>query len=72
MADKPMPNTEDGWRKQLTPEQYRVLREKGTEPPFTGEFLHAEADGTFTCALRLASRPRLRRRPDGERQALLH
>jgi peptide-methionine (R)-S-oxide reductase len=50
MADKPMPNTEDGWRKQLTPEQYRVLREKGTEPPFTGEYLHAEADGTFTCA----------------------
>ena len=50
MADKPMPNTEDGWRKQLTPEQYRVLREKGTEPPFTGEYLHAEGDGTFTCA----------------------
>ena len=50
MADKPMPDNEEGWRKQLTPEQYRVLREKGTEPPFTGEFLHAEADGTFTCA----------------------
>jgi peptide-methionine (R)-S-oxide reductase len=50
MADKPMPITEDGWRKQLTPEQYRVLREKGTEPLFTGEYLQAEADGTFTCA----------------------
>ena len=50
MADKPMPKDEAEWRKQLTPEQYRVLREKGTEPPFTGEFLHAEADGTFTCA----------------------
>jgi len=50
MADKPMPDNEEGWRKQLTPEQYRVLREKGTEPPFTGEYLHAEADGTFTCA----------------------
>ena len=50
MTDKPMPMDEAEWRKQLTPEQYRVLREKGTEPPFTGEFLHAEADGTFTCA----------------------
>jgi peptide-methionine (R)-S-oxide reductase len=50
MTQKPMPNDESEWRKQLTPEQYRVLREKGTEAPFTGEFLHAEADGTFTCA----------------------
>ena len=53
MADKPMPESEEGWRKQLTPEQYRVLREKGTEPPFTGEFLHAEADGT--CGNKLFS-----------------
>jgi peptide-methionine (R)-S-oxide reductase len=50
MDKKEIPNGEDGWRKRLTPEQYRVLREKGTEPPFTGEHLHAEADGTFTCA----------------------
>ena len=45
-----MPMDEEGWRKALTPEQYRVLREKGTEPPFSGEYLHAEGDGTFTCA----------------------
>ena len=45
-----MPKDESEWRKQLTPEQYRILREKGTEAPFTGEFLHAETDGTFTCA----------------------
>ena len=50
MTDKPMPEDEEGWRKRLTPEQYRVLREKGTEAPFTGEHVHAEADGTFTCA----------------------
>ena len=34
----------------LTPEQYKVLREKGTEAPFTGEYLHVDADGTFACA----------------------
>ena len=45
-----MPMDEEGWRKALTLEQYRVLREKGTEPPFSGEYLHAEGDGTFTCA----------------------
>ena len=50
MDKKSLPRDEDGWRKQLSPEQYRVLREKGTEPPFTGEHLHTEADGTFTCA----------------------
>ena len=45
----PMPEDEEGWRKALTPEQYRVLREGGTEAPFTGEHVHSEADGTFTC-----------------------
>ena len=47
---KPMPESEDDWKKMLTPEQYKVLREKGTEAPFTGEFLHVDADGTFACA----------------------
>jgi peptide-methionine (R)-S-oxide reductase len=50
MDKKPIPTDEETWRKSLTPEQYRVLREKGTEPPFSGEYLHAEGDGTFTCA----------------------
>ena len=42
--------SEDEWKKKLTPEQYRVLREKGTESPFTGELLHNEDSGMYTCA----------------------
>jgi peptide-methionine (R)-S-oxide reductase len=42
--------TEEYWRKKLTPEQYRVLREKGTERPFTGKLLDSHAEGKFTCA----------------------
>jgi peptide-methionine (R)-S-oxide reductase len=38
------------WRQKLTPEQYRVLREGGTERPFTGEHLKTHAEGKFTCA----------------------
>ena len=41
---------EKTWREKLTPEQYRVLREKGTEAPFSGELLNSDADGMFTCA----------------------
>ncbi len=43
-------NDEDVWRSRLTPEQYRILREKGTERPFTGEYLNSDADGKFACA----------------------
>ncbi len=41
--------SEQEWRKQLTPEQYYVTREKGTEPPFTGEFARSKAKGIYKC-----------------------
>lgn len=42
--------TDDEWKKELTTEQYRVLREKGTEAPFTGKFYHSQESGMFVCA----------------------
>lgn len=48
--DFPIKKSEAEWREQLTPEQYRVLREKGTERPFTGEYNDHSAEGTYVCA----------------------
>ncbi len=42
---------EDELKKRLTPEQYKVLREKGTEAPFSGKLLHEEGEGTYKCAV---------------------
>ena len=42
--------TEAEWRAELDPEQYRVLREKGTEAPFSGEYDHVFEAGTYRCA----------------------
>ena len=42
--------TEAEWRAELSDEQYRVLREKGTEAPFSGEFDHTFEPGTYHCA----------------------
>jgi peptide-methionine (R)-S-oxide reductase len=42
--------SEQEWREQLSPEQYEVLRDKGTEPPFTGRYVDAKDDGTYRCA----------------------
>ncbi len=42
--------TEEEWQKELTPEQYRILRQKGTEAPFTGTYESEEAPGVYRCA----------------------
>jgi peptide-methionine (R)-S-oxide reductase len=42
--------SEEEWRKELTPEQYHVMREKGTERPFTGEYEKSKEKGLYVCA----------------------
>lgn len=42
--------TEEEWKKDLTPEQYAILREKGTEAPFTGEYVDNHENGIYMCA----------------------
>jgi peptide-methionine (R)-S-oxide reductase len=41
--------TEQEWRAELPPERYHVLREKGTEPPFTGKYTYAKDEGVYRC-----------------------
>src|SRR2546423_12242197 len=42
--------SDEEWQEALTPEQYRVLRQKGTEYAFTGKYWNHHADGTYSCA----------------------
>jgi peptide-methionine (R)-S-oxide reductase len=42
--------SEDEWRRELTPEQYHILREKGTERAFSGEYAHSKEKGVYRCA----------------------
>jgi peptide-methionine (R)-S-oxide reductase len=41
--------TEEKWREELTPEQYHITREKGTERPFTGKYYRHKEEGTYLC-----------------------
>ena len=48
MTDK-IVKTDEEWRRELTPEQYHVTREKGTERAFTGEYYRHKDEGTYLC-----------------------
>lgn len=45
-----VPTTDKEWKKKLTPEQYRVLREKATEKAFSGEYWDSKEEGVYHCA----------------------
>ena len=48
--DAEVRKSDEEWRRELTPEQYAVLRQKGTERAFTGKYVHSKEDGTYRCA----------------------
>ena len=50
MMDEKTEKTEKEWRKTLSPEEYRVLREKGTEAPFSGKYWDTHKSGVYKCA----------------------
>lgn len=45
-----LPSTEEEWQAQLTDEEYEILREQGTEPKFSGEYLGKDDEGSYRCA----------------------
>ncbi len=50
MNERSLPSTEDGWRQILTPEQFHILREQGTERAFTGKYAATKERGVYRCA----------------------
>src|SRR5215210_7877397 len=49
MADTKIQKSESEWREELTPEQFDILRNKGTERPFTGAYVDTKDDGMYRC-----------------------
>ena len=50
MTSKKLPRSEKGWKEILNEDKFRVLRKKGTEPPFTGKLLYNKEKGVYVCA----------------------
>ena len=48
MTEK-LDKTDADWREELSPDRFHILREKGTEPPFTGAYTHSKTDGMYRC-----------------------
>ena len=49
MADEKIKKSDADWKEQLTENQYYVTRQKGTEPPYSGEYDETKTDGTYKC-----------------------
>jgi peptide-methionine (R)-S-oxide reductase len=49
MSNDKILKTEEEWKNELTPEQYLIMRQKGTEAPFTGEYVYTKETGMYTC-----------------------
>lgn len=50
MSNEQIDKSDEEWRQELTPEQYAVMRQKGTEPAFTGQYWDTHVKGTYSCA----------------------
>jgi peptide-methionine (R)-S-oxide reductase len=50
VTESSIPTSETEWQQKLTPEQYEILRRKGTERPFTGRYVDEKSPGTYRCA----------------------